>query len=113
MVFKTGIWGEQEKTRSKDRREYFKKYRKDHPQNKYWVKRKKILEKLGGKCNQCGFNDPRALQIDHINNDGYQERRKFLSGEQILNKVLEDTENRYQLLCANCNVIKREIRRGR
>jgi len=77
--------------------------------------RKKIIELLGGECVGCGFSDPRALQIDHVNGDGYKERRrtpgKTTPGSKTylkrVIKSLESGENRFQLLCANCNWIKR------
>jgi len=48
----------------------------------------------------------RALQIDHVNGDGHKERqtRKSLNRKIALNLI--DT-SRYQILCANCNWIKR------
>ena len=33
------------------------------------------LESLG-KCMICGFTDPRALQIDHVNGGGAKERKE-------------------------------------
>ena len=52
-----------------------------------------------------GCTDPRALQIDHVNNDGHAEPLKaYRYG--FLKSVLADTAGRFQLLCANCNVIK-------
>lgn len=65
-----------------------------------------VLEKYGRKCNQCGFSDPRALQLDHVNSDGYAERL-VITGLTVFRKALSDTKGRYQLLCANCNWIKR------
>lgn len=74
----------------------------------------------------CGCTDIRALQIDHVNNDGAEERRKIggafgpKGGQMPLSRhkmqaiylmALEDAEGRYQLLCANCNVIKEHERR--
>lgn len=71
--------------------------------------RKQVIDCFGGKCKKCGFGDKRALQIDHINGGGYQEI-KNLSAKQRYKLVLESVsrkENKYQLLCANCNWIKR------
>ena len=65
-----------------------------------------VLAFLGNKCCRCGFNDPRALQIDHVNGGGKQEL-KNVSRHTYYRKVLADTQGRYQLLCANCNWIKR------
>lgn len=68
-----------------------------------------ILNLLGNKCNICGFNDNRALQIDHVNSNGSKERSS-LQTHAYYNHVLSEIKlgsNEYQLLCANCNWIKR------
>lgn len=63
-------------------------------------------------CVQCGFDDSRALQFDHIHSDGAAHRRSLASGTAYfaaLDKMLlEELRNRFQVLCANCNTIKRE-----
>lgn len=72
-------------------------------------RRMKVLEAYGCKCNYCGYDKPLALEVDHIFNDGRQERKekkikdfyRFL----IQNNYPKD---RYQLLCANCNYIKQK-----
>ncbi len=71
--------------------------------------RNEVVSVLGGKCKRCGFSDNRALQIDHINGGGYQEIRKNSAKVRyrlVLESVLRK-ENKYQILCANCNWIKR------
>jgi hypothetical protein len=83
--------------------------RADHRrQAKQYIRRLRaeVLEKLGGTCVRCGFSDPRALQVDHIHGGGGVERR-ILGNGALLRKVLADTKGLYQLLCANCNSIKR------
>lgn len=69
--------------------------------------RLRAFMKLGEKCHHCGFDDERALQIDHVNGGGAEERRKFGSSG-LSRRVLSDQAGRYQLLCANCNWIKRQ-----
>ncbi len=70
--------------------------------------REEALVALGGKCVRCGFNDPRALQFDHINGDGYlEEHYKNHSTKQYYRLVAKNPDNMYQILCANCNWIKR------
>lgn len=67
-----------------------------------------VVELLGGECVKCSFNDSRALQIDHINGNGLKD--KNLKGGSYYNRVIRsilNKENKYQLLCANCNWIKR------
>lgn len=70
--------------------------------------RKMLIELLGGHCVKCGFSDSRALQVDHINGGGSKENKnlKGMKNVQILKKVLGGSKE-YQLLCANCNWIKR------
>lgn len=70
----------------------------------------RALQHLGGKCHRCGFEDPRALQIDHVNSDGAAER-KSLSTSRILKAVIDSVPGeRYQCVCANCNWIARHER---
>jgi hypothetical protein len=70
----------------------------------YLASRNTVLTFLGGKC-KCGFSDFRALQIDHKNGGGCAEL-KSLNWQNYHTKVLENP-NDYQILCANCNWIKR------
>jgi hypothetical protein len=67
------------------------------------------FEKLGKKCMRCGFDDVRALQIDHVNGGGHRERTEVFKGNprQFYKAVAKDMEGKYQILCANCNCIKR------
>lgn len=74
-------------------------------------KKEELHSLLGNECFKCGFKDSRALQIDHINGGGYTERKEYNRNptkyyKNILNSIL-NKENKYQLLCANCNWIKR------
>ena len=69
--------------------------------------RAKALTALGGKCAFCGYDvDNRALQIDHINGGGSEELR-HAKGTVYYRRVANNwDQGKYQLLCANCNVIK-------
>ena len=97
--------------------EYWKKNKKSMLlQRKGYRKkrRKKVLTFFGGKCAHCGYKDWRALQIDHINGGGCREKKR-MGGESIFytyiyNLILSDPRRvkaKYQLLCSNCNWIKR------
>lgn len=67
--------------------------------------RERAITTLGAKCVECGYDtDIRALQIDHKNGGGGEERRR-LSMRDIYRRVL-DYPMDYQVLCANCNMIK-------
>lgn len=68
--------------------------------------RTELLEIFGSVCERCGFDDPRALQVDHINGKGKEDRKTSSTrGRKFINKVLANRDE-YQLLCANCHCIK-------
>lgn len=82
--------------RRQNSREYFRKVREA------------TLDLLGGKCLRCDFSDRRALQIDHVNGGGTKDKETIrgVYYKSVINSFLEG-EGKYQLLCANCNWIKR------
>ncbi len=64
---------------------------------------------LGGTCRTCGFAEPDALHVDHVNGDGAEERRSLPNlHPRTLLRLVTESPSRYQLLCGNCNCIKRE-----
>jgi hypothetical protein len=104
------------------KREYYrqkgKEWRAKNPHYQQGFARKsrlKVLECLGGKCALCGIPDNRVLQIDHINGGGTKERNQ-LSTMAVYRKILklcqEERSENYQLLCANCHLIKEAARLG-
>lgn len=92
--------------------EYDKEYRRRHPQDRRDAKeyrrrrRKELLGLLGGKCEKCGIDDWRVLQIDHINGGGRKERASGYDFNAIRRDVLEHGREKYQVLCANCHALK-------
>lgn len=68
--------------------------------------RERVLEVLGKKCGACGYSDIRALHVDHVNNNGYKERKKY-GGQNMYRRILKLGGRGYQTLCANCNWLKR------
>lgn len=68
--------------------------------------RVKALDNLGGKCVECGFSDYRALQVDHIEGGGHHENKNGRN-QAVYSKIAKGETDGYQLLCANCNWIKR------
>jgi hypothetical protein len=91
---------------------YGKEYRKTHKYKSNSTKkvRNKIFELLGKKCVKCGFSDIRILQIDHIKGNGKKQRKALKNYYRMLLKILEDLtagSKDYQILCPNCNWIKR------
>lgn len=89
------------------------KYAYRNKMNKVYIAkfRSKVRHLLGDKCKHCGITDTRVLQIDHINGGGYREMRDkgWSSGNVLpyLKHILSVGGQGYQLLCANCNWIKR------
>jgi len=74
-----------------------------------------LFEALGGaKCVRCGFSDRRALQFDHINGDGtkkiHHDESKDSHTYVIYANDPELARKTFQVLCANCNAIKRSER---
>jgi len=102
--------------RTDDRASYFREWEKTYI-TKHGINRStlhthilrfQIFQLLGDKCASCGITDKRVLQIDHINGGGMAEARKNGMRGNKLYKHIIDTEGKgFQVLCANCNWIKR------
>jgi len=118
-----------EKSREQGR-EYYRKYperirenrRRGYKRNRerilktkrrtYQKLRRQVLGMMGNKCVVCGFNDFRALQIDHISGGGRKELKKLTPGG-VYRKIRDNPHLigiEYQLLCANHNQIKKHER---
>ena len=69
---------------------------------------REVIKQYGGKCTCCGENTFEFLSIDHINNDGKEDRKKIGSGYSFyrLLRKLNYPKNNYQVLCYNCNLAK-------
>lgn len=81
---------------------------RDYYNRQYNLNREACLKLLGEVCVKCGFGDERALNIDHINGGGSKEAKSF--GGSYFKKIrtkIESGSTDYQILCANCNQIKR------
>lgn len=62
------------------------------------------------KCVHCGFDDIRALSIDHIAGGGANHRR--MTGNDIYGWLKRNGFPKgYQVLCMNCQLIKRQVNR--
>ena len=86
-------------------------YRKNPKKQSAYRQRETLISSLGGKCVKCGFDDIRALQIDHINGGGEQQQKIF-GGKYYVYKYYNEhpelADKEVQILCANCNWIKRQ-----
>jgi hypothetical protein len=98
-------------------REYQRVYRKTHKETISLARRRqyrdanrrrrqRVLDLFGSRCVRCGCDDVRVLQVDHINGNGRKEVQGFSSRTKYLLHILAVNGIGYQLLCANCNLIK-------
>ena len=81
-----------------------------HKKLRYRKSKLKLFEILGSECVRCGFLDERALQFDHINGGGSKERKEFKGKKEIYEYYAKNpklAKKTLQVLCANCNWIKR------
>lgn len=98
--------GLMERTRAWEKTEEGRVWRKVYRVDMERKIRTAVVHKLGRVCKKCGYSDARALQIDHVHGDGIKERDKR---KTVYARIMrgEVDVSRYQLLCANCNWIKR------
>ncbi len=70
--------------------------------------RDSIFKILGYRCVKCGNTDIRCLQFDHIKGNGNKKRGNYKGSAYypVLLK-LQNLKEEMQVLCANCNWIKR------
>lgn len=74
------------------------------------LQRDRALALYGSKCAVCGFTDKRALQFDHkFRPYGAYSKKNHIHGPVLCSALLRGIANKedYQVLCANCNWIKR------
>ena len=96
-----------------DEQKYILDEKKYSRRKAYWELKFKIFSLLENRCTICGFSDWRALQVDHVNGGGNKERKANNNNNNtwgFYKRILEEIEagsKDYQLLCANCNWIKK------
>ncbi len=63
-----------------------------------------VIARLGGKCECCGESHPIFLDVDHINGDGAEQRRKDPLQYTIYTWLVKNNfPPGFRLLCSNCN----------
>lgn len=70
--------------------------------------KKEVILEYGDCCACCGESDPRFLTVDHVNNDGKQDREQIGGGNSLYAWLRKNgfPKDRFQLLCWNCNLAK-------
>lgn len=97
-------------------RERYHRTRKFQERNKEQVRiatraymirlRNTVIDGYGGSCSCCKEDTPEFLAVDHVNNNGAEER-KSTPHSTMLRKIIKDNfPSTYQLLCHNCNSAK-------
>jgi len=89
--------------------EYHKRYYeknkdkiKDSSRRSYYYWRNECIIAYGGKCSRCDISEFIVLDIDHVNNNGAEHRKKFKT--TIYRQLAkENYPPGYQVLCANCH----------
>ena len=65
----------------------------------------KVLELLGNKCEKCGNEDTRVLQVNHLRGGGGKEWQS--NHRQLYKAIVEGSRctNDLNILCVNCNTL--------
>lgn len=74
------------------------------------LQRAEMITAYGGVCRCCGENEPTFLALDHVFDDGAEDRRNNTRGGNAFIAKLKKQgwpQDRFQLLCHNCNFAKR------
>lgn len=90
----------------KYRAENPEKYRKQSRDAKARLKAK-LFEMYGYECAICGFEDTRALTLDHIKGNGNKERARLGERGVYRRAVERHRPTEYRTLCMNCQFIER------
>ncbi len=92
-----------------------RKKAREYKQKEHAKIRAQTYAAYGNKCACCGESNPLFLTIDHVYNDGAKQRRSLTKHRKIGGQTLDFyrwlkrqgfPKDRYQLLCANCNMGK-------
>ena len=94
--------------------ELMRKYRAENPE-KYAEQsriskrrlRNRVLEFYGRECGLCGFDDERALTLDHVLNNGAEERKNLGERGVYRRAIKPEYRHEYRILCMNCQFITR------
>jgi hypothetical protein len=73
------------------------------------IVKQRFLRLYGGKCVCCGEESEAFLTLDHVHDDGKDHKAMFKgSGQMAMKDAVSNPDfNRYQILCANCQMAKK------
>ena len=72
-------------------------------------RRERLFQAYGRVCTLCGFDDERALTLDHVLNNGAEERAQLGPQAVYLRALRPEYRSEYRILCMNCQFITRAI----
>lgn len=81
---------------ARDRNEYMRSYMA----KRYHDKRNKLIEGLGGKCNDCGSLDG-PFEIDHI--DSSKKTMRAADMHSVSEEKFQEEKSNLQLFCKPCH----------
>ena len=98
-----------DKVREYAKRSYRKHIESGRERGRLFGKRRVALHRnavqaLGGKCVRCGIRDIRVLGLNHINGDGWSDR-KTKKTDEIYHEVVDGKRRDIEVRCFNCNRI--------
>jgi len=88
---------------------HLKKYRRNGRTADEIVKMQSLFFYSDGDmiCKKCGYDNVDSLCIEHIENNGFEERKKTGSGPNFFRWLRRNNfPEGYQILCRNCNWLK-------
>ena len=102
------VYHEKNKEKRKEHKRSYRLKNKELIRKRNQELRLELLEAVGGLvCKKCGFDDWRALQVDHVSGNGAEERKTQSQNYLAMIKQVREVPKKYQVLCANCNWIKK------
>ncbi len=97
----------------KNREKILEKNRNQYQKTKEVIKQKEVDRRLKVynhysnydiKCICCGERHLDFLSVDHINNDGYEHRKRGLSSNTLIQWIIKNNfPSGFQISCMNCN----------
>ena len=73
----------------------------------YQALRERVFNRYGAVCVHCGYDDMRALDLDHVRGHRYPKRKgkkRSYSRDSML-QSLKAPDGEFRILCRNCNWI--------
>ncbi len=91
----------------KNKQRYLENKNRRIEENKAWYKEYK--SKLS--CSECGFNNPKALQFHHTDDNKEGNIGEMIHNGNSIDKVITEI-NKCVVLCANCHMVHHANERG-